>query len=65
LRPIEDFWGILKQKVYEKGWGVKSINQLKKNISESLKKLIRRSPLSLPIPSLQESINVVDMDTIS
>ena len=31
LRPIEDFWGILKQKVYEKGWRAKSIDQLKKN----------------------------------
>jgi len=39
LRPIEDFWGILKQKVNEKGWSAKSINQLKKKISESLKKI--------------------------
>jgi len=30
LRPIEDFWGILKQKVYEKCWRAKSIDQLKK-----------------------------------
>jgi hypothetical protein len=29
LRPIEDFWS-LKQKVYEKGWKAKSIDQLKK-----------------------------------
>ena len=39
LRPIEDFWGILKQKVYEKGWSAKSIDQLKKKKSESLKKI--------------------------
>jgi len=39
LRLIEDFWGILKQKVYEKGWSAKSIYQLKKKISESLKKI--------------------------
>jgi len=32
LHPIEDFWGILKKKVYEKGWSAKSIDQLKKNI---------------------------------
>jgi predicted transcriptional regulator len=32
LRPIEDFWGILKQKVYEKGWSAKPIDQLEKNI---------------------------------
>ena len=30
LRPIEDFWSILKQKVYEKVWKAKSIDQLKK-----------------------------------
>ena len=35
LHPIEDFWGILKQKVYEKGWSAKSIDQFKKKISES------------------------------
>ena len=30
LRPIEDFLGILKQKVYKKGWRAKPIDQLKK-----------------------------------
>ena len=30
LRPIEDFWDILKQIVYEKGWRAKNIEHLKK-----------------------------------
>ena len=29
LRPIEDFWGMLKQKVYSKDWQAESIEQLK------------------------------------
>ena len=34
----------LKQKVYEKGWLAKSIDQLKKKIAESLKKLTKVAP---------------------
>ena len=32
VRPIEDFWGYLKAKVYEKNWSAKNIDQLKKKI---------------------------------
>ena len=39
LRPIEDFWGILKNIVYEKGWRAKSVSELKKKIVASLKKI--------------------------
>ena len=31
-RPIEDFWGFLKAKVYEKNWSAKNIDQLKQKI---------------------------------
>ena len=32
VRAIEDFWSILKDKVYEKGWVAKSLDQLKNRI---------------------------------
>ena len=32
IRPIEDYWGILKQKVYENDWTAKSIPDLIKRI---------------------------------
>jgi len=31
LRPIEDFWRILKTNVYENNWSAKNVRQLKKN----------------------------------
>jgi hypothetical protein len=37
LRPIEDFWYILKCKVYENGWEAKNAQLLKKRISLKLK----------------------------
>lgn len=33
-RPIEDFWGLLCQKVYEHGWEAKSTEELKKKIKK-------------------------------
>jgi hypothetical protein len=39
LRPIEDFWGILKQLVYAKGWHAKSHQQLKRRILLCLAKV--------------------------
>ena len=39
IRPIEDFWLILKRKVYENGWQAKSAEQLKRIIIASLKKI--------------------------
>ena len=39
LRPIEDFWGILKQLVYEKGWQAENLDQLKRRIKYCLTKV--------------------------
>jgi transposase len=39
LRPIEDFWGILKQLVYDKGWQAENLEQLKRRIKYCLKKV--------------------------
>ena len=37
--PTEDFWGILKAKVYENNWSAKNIDQLKKkNLKNANKK---------------------------
>ena len=38
-RPIEDFWGFLKAKVYEKNWSAKNIDQLKQKIRLCLSKI--------------------------
>lgn len=38
-RPIENFWSILKGKVYQKNWQAKTIDQLKKRIKFCLKKI--------------------------
>ena len=38
-RPIEDFWAHLKRNVYIDGWQAKNIDQLKKRISDRLKKI--------------------------
>lgn len=39
LRPIEDFWAILKAKVFNNGWVAKSLEQLQRRIRESAKKI--------------------------
>jgi hypothetical protein len=33
LRPIQDYWGILKTNVYENNWSAKNESQLKKKFS--------------------------------
>lgn len=38
-RPIEDFWGILSTKVYEKGWEAKSAASLMRRINIKLKEI--------------------------
>jgi hypothetical protein len=38
-RPIEDFWGILKGKVYESNWQAKDVKQLQTRIKLCLKKI--------------------------
>ncbi|KAI6647164.1 hypothetical protein LOD99_8817 [Oopsacas minuta] len=39
LRPIEDFWGYLKSKVYEGGWEAKSFRMLKQRIRKSIRQV--------------------------
>jgi hypothetical protein len=39
LRPIEDFWGILKGLVYENDWSTDSIDNLKCRIKKKLKEM--------------------------
>ena len=39
LRPIEDFWSILKGAVYKGGWVAKDIGQLKRKIKQCVEKL--------------------------
>lgn len=52
LRPIENFWSILKGLVYAKGWEAKSVEQLKSRIKYCLKKvdreLVQRMVTSVP-----------------
>ena len=39
LRPIENFWSILKGQVYSKGWEAKTVDELKRRIKYCLKKV--------------------------
>ena len=39
LRPIENFWAIWKQKVYEGGYEAKNLNQLKNRMKKKLKEI--------------------------
>ena len=39
LRAIEDFWGILKGKVYKGNWQAENLDQLKKRIKLCLRKI--------------------------
>jgi transcriptional regulator with XRE-family HTH domain len=42
VRPIEDYWGILKQKVYENDWSAVNIPQLVKRIKYCVTKLDKK-----------------------
>lgn len=37
LRPVEDFWGMLKGKVYQGGWQAENEQQLKRKIKKCLR----------------------------
>ena len=39
VRPIEDFWSILKAKVYENNWEAQTLHQLEVRIKKSLKEV--------------------------
>ncbi|CAF4293957.1 unnamed protein product, partial [Rotaria sordida] len=42
IRPVEDLWGILKQKVYAQNYEAKSLDQLARRIREKIKELDKR-----------------------
>ena len=39
VRPIEDFWSLLKAKVYENNWEPKTLHQLEVRIKKCLKEV--------------------------
>ena len=39
VRPIEDFWSILKAKVYENNWETKTLHELEVRIKKCLKEV--------------------------
>ena len=39
VRPIEDFWSILKAKVYENNWEAKTLHQIEVRIERCLKEV--------------------------
>ena len=39
VRPIEDFWSVLKAKVYENNWEAKTLHQLEVRIKKCLKEV--------------------------
>ena len=39
LRPIEDFWGMLKQKVYHRNWQAQTLDQLENRICSCLRQM--------------------------
>jgi len=45
-RPIEDFWGLSKQKAYEGVWQAKSLKILKRRITWCLSKINRKDFLN-------------------
>ena len=59
-RPIEDFWSILKGKVYENNWIAKDIPTLERRIKKCLKEVDQGTILNL-IESVTTRINNVRM----
>jgi hypothetical protein len=53
IRPIENFWDILKGLVYQNNWQAENLDQLRKRIACCLRKiefeLIQRLAWSIPI----------------
>ena len=47
LRPIEDFWGIVKQEVYKGGWRATSEVQLKNRIQRALRSIREEVPRTM------------------
>ena len=39
VRPIEDFWSVLKAKVYENNWEAKTLHELEVRIQKCLKEV--------------------------
>ena len=47
LRPIEDFWGLVKQEVYRGGWEATSEDQLKRRIRRAVEAINPEVPLTM------------------
>ena len=47
LRPIEDYWGLLKQEVYKGGWEATSEDQLKRRIRRAVEIISPEVPLTM------------------
>ena len=47
LRPIRDFWGVLKQDVWRGGWVASSEAKLKRILAIALKKIAPEAPLTM------------------
>lgn len=60
-RPIENFWGLLKTAVYDKGWEANSIPQLKRRITATLKKM-DHSPLRADLRTLKTRLRTVNRE---
>ena len=56
-KRIEDFWGCLKQKVYDRRWATKSILELKKRIRYCLKKIDQKFVQDLALTTRKRLIN--------
>ena len=39
IRPIENYWGILKMKVYDKNWSAKTRPQMIRRIKQKVKEI--------------------------
>ena len=59
VRSIEDFWELLKQKVYENDWSARNITQLKKRIEFCLRKM-DKSLIRETAGSVHRLLKIVD-----
>ena len=60
VRPIEDFWSILKAKVYENNWEAKSLHQLEVRIKKCLNEVDQVTILKT-FGCVKKRLNVIRM----
>ena len=60
VRPIEDFWSILKAKVFENNWEAKTLHQLEVRIEKCLKEVDQVSILKT-IGCVKKRLNDIRM----